>query len=152
MSSLFTVDNPTFRWYALCVGGLSLKMSLTAWHTVGVMLTSGLGNRAPEDVNKGLFNMNPKGAVQLQPYEPAERLRRVMAHDVENNVGFFAVGLCYVALDAGSPLPMQVYLGTKLLHHIVYAAGMSHEIRGNIWTITSFASIYMAVQVVLAAL
>ena len=93
---LLSLSNPLFKNYVVCVTLLSLKMTAIAWHTVSRMTLSGLGNRSPEDVNKGWANPNPKGKRQLEKYEPTDRLRRMMHHDIENNVGFFAVGLLYV--------------------------------------------------------
>ena len=116
------------------------------------MMYYGRGNRAPEDVNKGWTNPKPKGKIQLGAFEPTDRLRRMMAHDIENNVGFFAVGLLYVCLDCGAAWPLWTYAGSKMAHHLVYLSGMSHELRATCWTFTSAAFMYMAGKVLAAAL
>ena len=76
----------------------------------------------------------------------------MMAHDVENHVGFFATGLLYVLLDAGPAWPIWAYLGSKLAHHPVYLGAFSHEARATCWTITSAAFIYIACRVLSVAL
>ena len=150
--AVLSLDNPLFKTYAICVTVLALKMTAIAWHTVLRMMSSGRGNRAPEDVNKGFANPTPKGKVQLEPYEPTDRLRRMMHHDIENNVGFFAVGLLYVLCECGSDWPLWAYTGSKIVHHFVYLSGMSHETRANCWTVTTLAFMFMAYKVLAAAL
>ena len=98
--------------------------------------------RNPEDLIQGPLNPKPD-PEQLKPYEPAEKQRRIMGHDLENNVPFFALGLIYVALNAGDATPLYVYTGTKLLHHFVYWSGQRHEIRATVWTITNSAFLWM---------
>eukprot|EP00164_Ancoracysta_twista_P006193 GFYU01008583.1.p1 GENE.GFYU01008583.1~~GFYU01008583.1.p1 ORF type:complete len:171 (-),score=30.18 GFYU01008583.1:199-663(-) len=143
LDTVLSLNNPVFKTYALCVVILALKQTVIAWHTVANMLRYGRGNRAPEDVNKGMCNPDPKGKVQLEPFEPTDRLRRMMHHDIENNVTFFIVGLLYVLLQAGPVWPIQVYTGSKVIHHFVYLLGMSHEARATAWTITNMSFLYM---------
>ena len=150
--SALDLGNPTFRAYALCSTALAVKMTGIAWHTVLHMIFSGKGNRAPEDLAKGWANPNGKNTKeQLQPYEPTERLRRMMHHDIENNVGFFAVGMLYVLLNAGGAMPLYAYTGSKMIHHFVYLSALPHEARATCWTITSGAFLYMAFKVFMAA-
>lgn len=66
-----------------------------------------------------------------------------MGHDLENNLPFFAVGLIYVLLNAGTETPLYVYTGTKLLHHLVYWSGQRHEFRAAVWTVTNSAFLWM---------
>jgi glutathione S-transferase len=100
--------------------------------------------RNPEDLIAGPGCPDPKPEM-LQPYEPAEKQRRIMGHDLENNLPFFAVGLLYVVLQAGpsSSLPLYVYTASKLLHHSVYWTGQRHEVRATIWTITNGSFLWM---------
>ena len=152
MNTVLSLSNPLFKAYTVCTTMLALKMTAIAWHTVAAMLYYGRGNRAPEDVNKGWTNPKPKGKIQLGAFEPTDRLRRMMAHDIENNVGFFAVGLLYVCLDCGAAWPLWTYAGSKMAHHLVYLSVMSHELRATCWTFTSAAFMYMAGKVLAAAL
>ena len=138
------INSPVFIAYAKCVVVLAVKMSFTAWTTVYFMFSSGWkGMRNPEDLLQGLFNLKPH-PDQLKPYEPTEKQRRIMGHDLENNVPFFAVGLLYCLLNAGDEKPLYVYTGTKLLHHLVYWSGQRHEVRAAFWTVTNSAFLYMA--------
>lgn len=101
------------------------------------------------------MNPDPKGDVQLKPYEPVERLRRIARHDAENNGPFFAVGLLYVATDAGPEWPIYVYTGTKLLHHVLYMVGRAaggHTTRAATWTVTSISFMFMAGKIIQKAL
>src|SRR6056300_64452 len=102
---------------------LSLFSSLLIFY----VYTIGSGVRNPEDLIAGPCNPKPN-PDQLKPYEPAEKQRRIMGHDLENNVPFFAVGLLYVLLDAGDANLLYAYTGTKLLHHLVYWSGQRHEV------------------------
>jgi len=94
---------------------------------------------SPEDLRHGIINAKPAGAVQLAPFEPTDRLRRIMAHDVENNVPFLAVGLLYVVAGAGGPGPLYAYAAFKAAHHAVYLAGAAHEFRAAAFQAHSFA-------------
>uniref|UniRef100_A0A7S2H374 Microsomal glutathione S-transferase 1 n=1 Tax=Helicotheca tamesis TaxID=374047 RepID=A0A7S2H374_9STRA len=144
MSNLLTTENPVFVTYALCVTILSLKMSLIAWHTVYHMVVSGgKGVRNPEDLLEGPCNPKPH-PDDLKPYPPAERQRRMMGHDLENNVPFFAVGLIYVLIQAGPQWPLYSYTGTKVFHHLVYLTEQRHELRATVWTVTNSAFLYMS--------
>jgi hypothetical protein len=136
-------SNELFLSYAKCVTILSLKMSVTAWTTVYHMVTTGgKGVRNPEDLIAGPCNPNPH-PDQLKPYEPAEKQRRIMGNDVENNLPFFMVGLIYVVLGAGDAAPLYVYTGSKVVHHIVYWYGCRHEIRATVWTTTNASFLWM---------
>ena len=120
-------------------------MSATAWTTVFHMVSSGgKGVRNPEDLIEGPCNPKPD-PTQLIPYEPAEKQRRIMGHDLENNAPFFAVGLIYslIAGGDGDPLVMYAYTASKLLHHIVYWSGQRHEVRATVWTFTNGCFLYM---------
>uniref|UniRef100_A0A6U3RFV1 Microsomal glutathione S-transferase 1 n=1 Tax=Ditylum brightwellii TaxID=49249 RepID=A0A6U3RFV1_9STRA len=143
MSSLLTTENPVFVSYALCVTVLSIKMSFIAWNTVYHMVNSGgKGIRNPEDLIAGPCNPEPH-PDDLKPYPPTERQRRMMGHDLENNVPFFAVGLIYVLVQAGPEWPIQSYTATKLFHHLVYWTGQRHEMRATVWTVTNSVFLYM---------
>lgn len=136
--------SPVFIAYAKCVVTLSVKMSFTAWTTVCIMMGSdGKGMRNPEDLIKGPANPKPD-PEQLKPYEPAEKQRRIMGHDLENNVPFFAVGLLYCMLEAGDARPLYVYTGFKLLHHVVYWSGQRHEVRAVVWTTLNSSFLHMS--------
>mmetsp|Transcript_14916 Transcript_14916/g.43036 ORF Transcript_14916/g.43036 Transcript_14916/m.43036 type:complete len:152 (-) Transcript_14916:197-652(-) len=136
-------SNPVFIDYAKCAVVLSLKMSFTAWTTVYHMVSSGgHGMRNPEDLIPGPCSPNPKKEM-LEPYEPTEKQRRIMGHDLENNVPFFAVGLIYAILQAGPSTPLYIYTATKLLHHFVYWTGQRHEVRATVWTITNGSFLWM---------
>ena len=136
--------SPLFHAYAKCVVVLSVKMSVTAWTTVYHMVTSGgKGVRNPEDLIPGPCNPKPDPS-QLKPYEPAERQRRIMGNDVENNVQFFAVGLLYTLMEAGDATPLYIYTGLKLLHHAVYWSGQRHEVRATVWTLLNSYFLFMA--------
>jgi hypothetical protein len=98
--------------------------------------------RNPEDLLSGPCNPKPH-PDQLKVYEPAERQRRMLGNDVENNLGFFAVGLIYVAVGAGSAAVLQHYTWSKVLHHFVYWPGQRHEVRATFWTYKSATFLYM---------
>jgi len=152
LSAVLSLSNPVFKAYTISVSILALKMTVISWHTVIRMMQYGLGNRAPEDVNQGWTNPKPKGKAQLDMFEPTDRLRRMMHHDIENNVGFFAVGFLYTMLQCGSAWPLWVYTASKTMHHFVYLFAMSHESRANVWTVTSLSFVYMAAMVLTTAL
>lgn len=138
------IYSPVFIAYAKCVVILAVKMSFTAWTTVAIMISSdGKGMRNQEDLLKGPANPNPN-PDQLKPYEPAEKQRRIMGHDLENNVPFFAVGLIYCLLNAGNEVPLYAYTGMKCVHHLAYWSGQRHEVRATFWTITNYSFLYMA--------
>ena len=147
-----------FIAYAKCVVVLGLKMTLTAWTTVYHMIASGgNGIRNPEDLLQGPCNPHPH-PDQLQPYEPAEKQRRIMGHDLENNVPFFAVGLIYALMnggggggadggggDGGDPATiLYAYTASKIVHHAVYWAGLRHEVRAAVWTVTNGCFLYLS--------
>ena len=98
--------------------------------------------RNQEDLLQGPANPKPH-PHQLDPYEPTERQRRLMAHHLENHVPFFAVGLVYVVVGAGDATPLYVYTASKCLHHLVYWTKQRHEVRASIWTITNGSFLYM---------
>lgn len=136
------IKSPLFIAYAKCVVILALKMSFTAWTTVYIMVTTGYGMRNEEDKLQGWANSNPK-PNQLQTYEPAEKQRRIMGHDLENNVPFFAVGLLYCLFEAGDENLLYLYTSFKVAHHFVYWSGQRHEVRATFWTVTNSAFLYM---------
>lgn len=140
-------SNPLFRSYAACVTALSLKMSFTAWTTVVLMLSGLKGMRNPEDTRKTISNPNPS-PDQIKPWEPTEKQRRIMGHDIENNLPFFAVGLTYVILDAGDANVLYVYTASKFLHHAAYWAAADHEVRATLWTVTNASFLWMSKLVI----
>ena len=130
--------------YIYLLAVLGVKMSFTAWTTVYHMVTSGgKGVRNPDDLLQGPCNPSPS-PDQLKPYEPAEKQRRIMGHDLENNVPFLAVGLIYALLDAGDPSVLYAYTASKLVHHAVYWAGLRHEVRAAVWTFTNGCFVYLS--------
>lgn len=72
--------------------------------------------------------------------------------DIENNVGFFAVGLLYVVLGCGGAWPIWTYTATKVVHHFVYLFAFSHEVRATFWTVTSCSFMWMSYKVLAVAL
>jgi hypothetical protein len=99
------------------------------------------------DLKKGPCNPNPK-EDQLKPFEPVERLRRMLAHDVENNVTFFIVGFLYVVLGVGCDNAMKSYTIFKFAHHFAYVTGQSREVRFLLWSLTSLSFVTICVQMV----
>ena len=98
-------------------------------------------------MKKGPANPNPK-EDQLKPFEPVERLRRMLAHDVENNVTFFIVGLLYVMLGVGCDNALKSYTYMKFAHHAAYVTGQRHEVRAILWTLTSLSFVAICVQMI----
>ena len=152
LDTLLSVSNPVFRTYVICVVILSLKMTMNAWHQVQrFMSSSGYGMRNPEDLKPGPLNPRPN-PQQIKPFEPVERLRRIMGHDLENNLGFFMVGYLYALLNAGEAWPLWLYTGCKMLHHVVYLTAQPHEVRATCWTVMNMAFVYMCFKVLTAVL
>ena len=158
LTSLLRSD-PLFAAYAQCVLALCLKMTFVAWTTVYLMISNdGRGMKNQEDLLRGPCNPHPKPDVQMQPFEPTERQRRIMNHDLENNVPFFMVGWLYVIAyhhntDVGADgqwnhaLPLYMYTVLKMIHHLVYWSAQRHEIRATIWTMTNGCFLYMCYKV-----
>jgi hypothetical protein len=84
-----------------------------------------------EDTQKGLGLINPQPFEgQLKPYEPVERLRRIMCQGTENNVDFYALGFLYVLCNAGTgPAPIIAYTAAKFAHHFIWQFSMPYEWR-----------------------
>eukprot|EP00121_Abeoforma_whisleri_P002070 Awhi_evm1s1851 len=123
-------------------------MTFSAWHTVVNMIKHCRNFRNPEDANVGFCNPSPeKGVDQLSWFDPVDRPRRILAHDIENNVPFFAVALLYVVTDAGNSVPLYCYTVSKFAHHIIQGLGFSHEIRAPVWTFTNLSFLYMSWKV-----
>ena len=108
-----------------------------------MVTTGGKGVRNQEDLLQGPCNPNPS-PDQLKPYEPAEKQRRIMGHDLENNVPFLAVGLIFALLDVGDPSVLYAYTASKVVHHAVYWAGLRHEVRAAVWTFTNGCFLYLS--------
>ena len=106
-----------------------------------------MGMRNQEDLIPGPVAPYPKKEM-LDPYEPTEKQRRIMGHDLENNLPFFAVGLLYVLLDAGPSMPLKLYTASKLVHHVVYWRGERHEVRAATWTFTNGCFLWMCKLVI----
>eukprot|EP00526_Cylindrotheca_closterium_P022288 CAMPEP_0113611876 /NCGR_PEP_ID=MMETSP0017_2-20120614/5799_1 /TAXON_ID=2856 /ORGANISM="Cylindrotheca closterium" /LENGTH=117 /DNA_ID=CAMNT_0000520871 /DNA_START=707 /DNA_END=1063 /DNA_ORIENTATION=+ /assembly_acc=CAM_ASM_000147 len=113
------------------------------------MVSSGnLGMRNPEDLKKTPINPDPH-PDQLKVYEPVEKQRRIMGHDLENNVPFFAVGLLYVITSGedGDATPLYLYTATKVIHHLAYWSAQPHDLRAAVWTITNASFLWMSSMV-----
>ena len=48
-----------------------------------------------------------------------------MGHDIENNLGAYAVMFLYVLLSAGPAWPIWSYTAIKFVHHVIYYTGRS---------------------------
>jgi glutathione S-transferase len=146
------LHNPVFAACAAAASLMVLKVVAMAWLTVIRMMGENAGFRAPEDLRKTPFNRNPN-PDQTLPNERVERVRRIMANDLENVPFFLAAGFLFVFTN---PSPASArwlfygYVASRLAHFVAYFTAQAHEVRATFWTIGSLIIVYMSVRVLWA--
>ena len=91
--------------------------------------------------------------MELSDY--VDRSRRMHRNDLENIPAFLACGLMFVITGPSIMLAnilMYGFVGTRLIHALVYASKQSHETRATFYTIGSVIVIFMAIYVLVAAI
>ena len=99
------------------------------------------------DLKKGPLNPNPK-EDQIKQFEPVERLRRMLAHEVENNVTFFIIGFLYILLGVGCDNAIKSYTYLSFAHSLAYLTHQRLEVRALLWVLMSMSFITISVQMV----
>eukprot|EP00698_Gefionella_okellyi_P003754 TRINITY_DN13493_c0_g1_i1.p1 TRINITY_DN13493_c0_g1~~TRINITY_DN13493_c0_g1_i1.p1 ORF type:complete len:158 (+),score=22.22 TRINITY_DN13493_c0_g1_i1:40-513(+) len=148
------LDDPLFATYCVSACIMILKVVSMSWLTVIRMMQESAGFRAPEDLRKTLLNPKPN-AEQTKPNERVERVRRIQMNDLEN-VPFFLIGAFLWMLTEPSLFVAQCvmygYVGSRLMHFMVYFTAQTHDMRATFWTIGSVLLIYMAGSTLYTAL
>ena len=141
-----TFENPVFATYVIAASILVLKVMAQGWMTVQRMLKVGGGFMSPEDEQKGLTNPEPRaGQLELDDY--VDRSRRIHHNDIENIPLFLVAGILFVLTEPPLWLAQVLfygYVGTRLIHTVVYLRAMSHEVRATLWTPGSLIVIALA--------
>jgi glutathione S-transferase len=148
------LQNPVFAAYAGAAALMVLKVVAMAWLTVIRMMGERAGFRAPEDLKKTPFNPDPNPA-QVLPNERVERVRRIMANDLENVPFFLAAGFLFLFTDPSPATARWLFFGyvaSRLAHFAAYFTAQIHEVRATFWTIGSLIIVYMSIRVIMAAL
>ena len=153
MSEL-TMENPVFVTYMVAAAIMILKIMGQGWMTVYRMLKSEVGLLNPEDLQVGPTNRNPR-PEQLEISDYVDRSRRMHRNDLENIPAFLACGMLFVITGPSILLAnvlMYGFVGTRIVHALVYATKQRHETRATFYTIGSVIVIIMAVYVLVVAL
>lgn len=140
-------QNAAFRWYALSVAVLTLKMMAQAVYT-------GAARRRLKAY------VNPEDAKMVRARESErehpeiERIHRAFRNDFENVLPYFAVGLVFVVLGAG-PMEAAAYFGVftaaRLVHTATYIRAMQPW-RSIAYTAGLLSTLGMSVQIIVKAL
>ncbi|HET9160001.1 MAG TPA: MAPEG family protein [Caulobacteraceae bacterium] len=147
------LHSPVFATYAIAASLMVLKVVSMAWLTVIRMMGEKSGFRAPEDLKRTPFNPDPN-PDQALPNERVERVRRIMANDLENVPFFLAAGFLFLFTDPSPATARWLFFGyvaSRLAHFVAYFTAQIHEVRATFWTIGSLIVIYMSVRVIMAA-
>lgn len=88
----------------------------------------------------------------MKPFEPVDRLRRMLAHDVENNVTFFSIGFLYVLLGVGCDNAMKSYTYLNFARYAAHLTKQRLEVRAMLWALMSMSFITICVQMVVFVL
>jgi len=150
----FSLEDPTFRVYAIAAASMALLMATQSWITVYRMTRVSGGYRSPEDAKKSPLNPTPS-PEQLLPNEYVERSRRMHLNHCENIPLFLIVGLLFVL--AGPPLwaaklALYGFAVTRVMHFIAYMTAQLHDVRAMMWTPGAIALMSMAGYVLAVAI
>jgi len=149
-----SLSNPLVATYAIAATLMILKAVGMSWLTVARMLQANGGFRSPEDLRRTALNPNPY-AVQLQPNERVERIRRIHQNDLENLPFFLVAGFLYLLTAPPLWLAQVLFYGyvvSRLLHFAAYLSAQTHDLRAALWTIGSLILVFMTCRTLLAAL
>ena len=104
------------------------------------------------DTNKGPLNKNPKEDLQMKPFEPVDRLRRILLHDVENNVSFFMVGFLYTLLGVGCDNAMKSYTYLSFARYVAHLTRQKMQVRAILWVLMSLSFMTICIQMMVYVL
>ncbi|XP_018803484.1 PREDICTED: microsomal glutathione S-transferase 1-like [Bactrocera latifrons] len=145
---LISFDNEVFSAYVFWSAVLVLKLLFMSLRT-GRLRFKTRTFLNPEDLVKKGFKVgfdNPD----------IERVRRAHLNDLENLLPFFVIGFLYVLIDPTPALAINLFriVGiARIVHTIVYAVVvMPQPSRLMAYLVAFNPTIYMAIQVVIAAL
>ncbi|XP_065181029.1 microsomal glutathione S-transferase 1-like [Sycon ciliatum] len=121
---LLSLDNAVFSAY-LFYTTLSIGKTLLAANVlIPLNRVTGHVYQTPEDYTAfatPATKEDPKAASRI------DKLRKIVAHDLENIVPFAILGLLYMTVQPSPAVAIwhyRVYGISRLLHTLVYAAGM----------------------------
>ncbi|XP_036318442.1 microsomal glutathione S-transferase 1 isoform X3 [Rhagoletis pomonella] len=145
---LITFDNEVFSAYVFWSAVLVIKVLLMSLLTGAQRFkTKTFAN--PEDL------LDKRLKVKFDNSD-VERVRRAHRNDLENILPFFAIGFLYVLIDPAPGLAINLFRAVgiaRIIHTIVYAVVvMPQPSRALAFFVALGATVYMAVQVLLAAL
>ncbi|XP_036318440.1 microsomal glutathione S-transferase 1 isoform X1 [Rhagoletis pomonella] len=145
---LLTLENEVLRAYLFWSAILVLKMLFMSLLT-GLMRFRTQTFANPEDL------LDKRLKVKFDNSD-VERVRRAHRNDLENILPFFAIGFLYVLIDPAPGLAINLFRAVgiaRIIHTIVYAVVvMPQPSRALAFFVALGATVYMAVQVLLAAL
>ncbi|XP_067640989.1 microsomal glutathione S-transferase 1 [Eurosta solidaginis] len=148
LKDLITLDNEVFSAYAFWAGVLVIKMLLLSILTaIQRIKTKTFAN--PEDL------MSKHQKVKFDNPD-VERVRRAHRNDLENILPFLVIGFLYVLTNPSVGLAVNLFRAvgiSRILHTIVYAVVvLPQPSRALSFFICLFVTVYMAIQVIFAAL
>ncbi|XP_032593808.1 microsomal glutathione S-transferase 1 isoform X1 [Drosophila grimshawi] len=144
---LISMNNAVFRCYMGWSAILVLKMFAMSLITgIWRFITLTFANQ--EDL------MSPKLKVKFDDPN-VERVRRAHRNDLENILPFFIVGLLYTLTNPSAFLAINLFRAVgiaRIAHTLVYAVVVVPQpARALAFFVALLATVYMALQVVLAA-
>ncbi|EDV99801.1 GH12207 [Drosophila grimshawi] len=144
---LLTLSNPVFKSYTFWAGVLVIKMlAMSLLTAMQRFKTKTFANQ--EDL------MSPKLKVKFDDPN-VERVRRAHRNDLENILPFFIVGLLYTLTNPSAFLAINLFRAVgiaRIAHTLVYAVVVVPQpARALAFFVALLATVYMALQVVLAA-
>jgi uncharacterized MAPEG superfamily protein len=154
MTSVLSMENPTFVAYAVAAALMVLKIMGQGWMTVVLMTRTDAGLVNPEDLRRTVANRNPR-PEQLDPHPDVERSRRMHRNDLESIPAFLAIGLLFVAAEPPywvAALLFALFVLARLAHTVAYATAQNHEVRAAFYSTGSIMVIAMALWVLGVAL
>jgi glutathione S-transferase len=149
-----SLNDPLLATYAVAAAIMILKAVSMSWLTVVRMIQENGGFRAPEDIRRTPLNPDPS-AIQLEPNDRVERIRRIQLNDLESLPYFLVAGLLFVLTEPPLLLAQCLlygYVVTRLMHFVAYLTAQSHDMRAILWTPGSLIIIYFAVHTLIYAL
>jgi glutathione S-transferase len=152
--SLFTIENPVFRIYAIAASLAILKMIGHAFLTVYRMIKSSGGFLNPEDTRKTISNPNPS-PEQLAQNDYVERARRMHRNEGENTPMFLVAGLLFVSASPSVVLAATLmfgYVGARIAHAYAYITECDHEVRATFFSIGALLTVIMTLYALAAAI
>ena len=154
MTSVLSMENPTFVAYAVAAALMVLKIMGQGWMTVVLMTRTDAGLVNPEDLRPTVANRNPR-PEQLDPHPDVERSRRMHRNDLESIPAFLAIGWLFVAAEPPywvAVLLFALFVLARLAHTVAYATAQNHEVRAAFYSVGSIVVIFMALWVLGVAL